>query len=208
VSRLALALAIVLGATSGTAQALGEQKTALSDISAQIVRGDMLCNDFEQEKHLQALARPLLSSGKLVFVAGQGVLWQVQTPYPARILVRRDELIRWDEDGNAHKSSYGKAPIFRALSSIFLAMFRGNFEGLQDTFDLSATQAEGIWRLTLTPKDEILAAVISNVRVAGGPYVEEISIFEPRGDQTSIRLRNPRIDSCKLDHAEKTYFAQ
>ncbi len=207
-SRLALVLAVVLGTASGTAQALGEQKTTLSDISGQLVRGDMLCSDFEQEKHLRALARPLLSAGKLIFVVGQGVLWQVLTPYPARILVRSDELIRWDEDGNAHKSSAGKAPIFRALSSVFLATFKGHFEVLQDTFDLSATQAEGTWRLTLTPKDENLAAVITKVRVAGGRHVEEISVLEARGDQTLIRLRNPRVDGCKLNDTEKTYFAR
>ena len=207
-SRLALVLAVVLGTTSGAAQALDEQKTTLSDISGQLVHGDMLCSDFEQEKHLQALARPLLSSGKLIFVAGQGVLWQVLTPYPAQILVRSDELIRWDEDGNAHKSSAGKVPIFRALSRVFLAMFRGQFEVLQDTFDLSATQAAGTWRLTLIPKDEILATVISDVRVAGGRHVEEISILEARGDQTLIRLRNPRVDGCRLDDTEKTYFAR
>lgn len=207
-SRLALVLAVVLGTTSGAAQALDEQNTTLSDISGQLVHGDMLCSDFEQEKHLQALARPLLSSGKLIFVAGQGVLWQVLTPYPARILVRSGELIQWDEDGNAHKSSAGKAPIFRALSSVFHAMFRGQFEVLHDTFDLSATQAEGTWRLTLIPKDEILATVIREVRAAGGRHVEEISILETRGDQTLIRLRNPRVDGCGLDDTEKTYFAR
>ena len=212
-SRLVLVLAIVLCAATGKAQTLGGPETTLSnisasDISAQIVRGDMLCSDFEQEKHLQALARPLLSSGKLIFVAGQGVLWQVLTPYPARLLVRSDELVRWDDDGNAHKSGYGKSPMFRALSSVFLAMFRGRFEDLRDTFELSATQAEGTWHLTLAPKDETLAAAVSEVRIAGGRHVEEISILEPRGDRTLIRLRNPRIESCKLEDIEKTYFAR
>lgn len=207
-SRLALVLAIVLGATSGKSQALDEQKTTLSDISAQIVRGDILCSDFEQEKRLQALSRPLMSSGKLIFVAGQGVLWQVLAPYPARLLVKSDELIRWDDDGNARKSGYGKTPLFRALSSVFLAMFQGRLEILHDTFDLSATQAEGTWRLTLIPKDEILASVVSKVRVTGERHVEEISILEPRGDKTLIRLHNPRIEGCKLEDIEKTYFAQ
>ena len=207
-SRLVLVLAIVLCAATGKAQTLGEPETTLSEISAQIVRGDILCSDFEQEKYLQVLARPLLSSGKLIFVAGQGVLWQVLTPYPARLLVKSDELVRWDDDGNAHKSGYGKTPIFRALSSVFLAMFRGHFEVLRDTFELSATQADGTWHLTLVPKDETLAAAVSEVWVAGGRHVEEISILEPRGDQILIRLRNPRIESCKLEDIEKTYFAR
>ncbi len=207
-SRLVLVLAIVLCAATGKAQTLGEPETTLSEISAQIVRGDILCSDFEQEKYLRVLARPLLSSGKLIFVAEQGVLWQVLTPYPARLLVRSDELVRWDDDGNAHKSGYGKTPIFRALSSVFLAMFRGHFEVLRDTFELSATQAEGTWHLTLVPKDETLAAAVSEVWVAGGRHVEEISILEPRGDHILIRLRNPRIESCKLEDIEKTYFAR
>ncbi len=207
-SRLVLVLAIVLCAATGKAQTPSEPETTLSNISAQMVRGDVLCSDFEQEKYLQALARPLLSSGRLIFVAEQGVLWQVLTPYPARLLVRSDELVRWDDDGIAHKTGYGRTPIFRALSSIFLAMFRGRFEVLGDTFELSATQAEGTWHLTLVPKDETLAAAVSEVRVAGGRHVEEISILEPRGDRTLIRFRNPRIESCKLEDIEKTYFAR
>jgi len=123
-------------------------------------------------------------------------------------LVRSDELVRWDDDGNAHKSGYGKSPMFRALSSVFLAVFRGHFEVLGDTFELSATQAEGTWHLTLTPKDATLAAAVSEVRITGGRHVEEISILEPRGDRTLIRLRNPRIESCKLEDIEKTYFAR
>jgi hypothetical protein len=205
--RLALVLAIVLCAATSVAQTLGEQETILSEVSAQIIRSDILCSEFEQEKRLQVLARPLLSSGKLIFVAEQGVLWQVLTPYPARLLIKSDELIRWDDDGNAHKLAYGKSPIFRALSSVFLAVFRGQFQALGDTFELTATQAEGMWLLTLAPKDETLAAAVSEVRVAGGRHVEEISILEPRGDQTLIRLRNPRIETCKLEESEKTYFA-
>lgn len=207
-SRLVLVLAIVLCAATGKAQTPSEPETTLSDISAQIVRGDILCSDFEQEKHLRALTRPLLSSGKLIFVAEQGVLWQVLSPYPARLLVKSDELVRWDDDGKAHKSGYGKTPIFRALSSVFLAMFRGRFEVFGDSFKLSATQAEGTWNLTLTPKDETLSVAISEVRIAGGRHVEEISILEPRGDRTVIRLRNPRIESCKLEDIEKAYFAR
>jgi hypothetical protein len=207
-SRLALVMAIVLCTAAGDAQAAGEPETTLADISAQIVRGDILCSDFEQEKHLQALARPLLSSGKLIFVAGQGVLWQVLTPYPARLLVKSDELVRWDADGNVQKSGYGKTPIFRALSSVFLAMFRGDFEVLRDTFELSVTQAAGTWHLTLVTKDETLVAAVSEVWVAGGHHVEEITIVESRGDQILIRLRNTRIGNCKLEDIEKTYFAR
>jgi outer membrane lipoprotein carrier protein LolA len=135
------------------------------------------------------------------------VLWEVLSPYPARLLVKGDELIQWDDDGLARKSSYGKTPIFRALSSIFLAMFQGRVEVLRDTFDLSATQDGATWRLDLTPKDEILGAAVSQVRVSGGRHVEEISILEPRGDRTLIRFSNPRIESCKLNDVEKTFFA-
>ena len=207
-SRRALVVAIVLCATIGKVQAAGEPETTVSDIAAQIVRGDILCSDFEQEKHIQALARPLLSSGKIIFVAGQGVLWQVLTPFPARLLVKSDQLVRWDADGNVQKTGYGRTPTFRALSSVFRAMFRGDFEGLKDTFALSATGAEGAWHLTMAPRDEALASAVSEVRVAGGRHVEEITILEPRGDQILIRFHNTRIGNCKLEDVEKTYFAR
>jgi len=201
-------LAIVLCTTVGAAETPGGKETTVSAVAARVAAVDLLCGEFKQQKHLKALARPLVTTGKYVFVAGQGILWQVQSPYPARLLVTKDELIQWDDTGEPLKLGYGKTPVFQALSNVFLTMFKGDIAALRNTFDLSATMTKDSWHLVLIPNYDILTAAISKLTVSGGRHVEQITIHEPRGDQTLIRLYNPRTETCELDDVEKAYFAR
>lgn len=179
----------------------------LEDIRGFLARNSLICADFTQNKLLAALSRPLVSTGSLIFVAGNGVLWQVREPFPARVLVKSDILVRWDDDGKPHRVDLNQAPIFQAISRLFLAVFAGKIEGLQTPFEISTRVSGERWRMTLIPRDPRLAAIIKRVRAAGGKFVEEVTIDEGRGDRTAIQFSGFSGETCQLSTDEKRYFA-
>lgn len=183
------------------------QPATLSDLSRQLSSNSKLCANFAQKKIMMALNRPLLSKGRLIFLAGQGILWQVTEPFPAKVLVKETEMIKWDEDGVPKRLGYGQSPLFHALIQVFLSMFTGDMSKLERVFAAVPIQTGEGWWLTLTPRDPGLAKIISTIEVGGGRFVEHLQIVEVRGDKTAIQFSNIDVDTCELGNAEKASFA-
>lgn len=173
----------------------------------------MICADFTQSKTLRVLKRPLVSSGRLVFLADKGILWQVREPFPTRLLVKRDALIRWNESGEPERIAFAQSPVFGAFARVFIAMFTGAFAPLRENFAIESHLTEAAWRLDLTPRDRdagenVLARIFTRIRATGGRFVDALEIEERRGDRTRITFSNVSTTTCRLDAAEKGYFDQ
>lgn len=179
----------------------------LAKISSQLSKNTKLCADFVQEKSLKVLNRPLISNGRMISLANRGVLWEVTTPFPSKVLVKETEMINWAEDGTKTHSSYARSPLFSALTQVFFAMFTGNLDKLETPFTMISNISEDAWQLNLTPTGPKLAKVISSIRVTGQEYVEEITIAEVRGDTTKISFHNITSDNCQLRKVEEASFA-
>lgn len=201
-------LAGLLAVTAGLSINAQVQATALSEMRQLLTQAPRVCGTFTQKKFLKALTRPLESRGRVLFVAGQGVLWQVTDPFPARALVRADALIRWNEDGKPIRTGFGQTPRFRALSDVFLAVFAGTTGRLPEAFDVGVRIDASKWRLDLKPRDPAFAKQISRIHVAGAQFVEKLELVESRGDRTEIRFEGLTGKGCRLSAAEKQYFAR
>lgn len=202
---LTLALGLVLGATGLTTPTKASEP--LSKISHLLAAHSRLCADFTQSKSLRALTRPLVTRGRLVFLADKGVLWRVLTPFSTQVLIKQDSLINWDDSGKAVRIGFDQSPVFGTLSRVFMAFFTGELTQLHDTFQITSHLNMPKWQVTLTPRDKAFAAIIEQVRADGGLFVNTLNIREGRGDQTTITFSNMITQSCQLDDAEKAYFA-
>ena len=183
-------------------------ETSLADIQGRLAKSNMLRADYSQEKNLRALSRPLLSRGILLFLAGKGVLWQVEEPYTVAVLMKPDEVIEWNGDGDMRRLDTRSNPVFRALGEIILATLAGDTHLLGQHFDLSPAAAEGGWELTLRPKSEDLGAVVSSVRIFGDRFVEQVQISETNGDVTRLQFSDFSVGPFELNEFEKSHFAQ
>lgn len=183
------------------------QSGTVSDLGRLLSSNSKLCADFVQKKIMKALSRPLLSKGRLIFLAGQGVLWQVTEPFPAKVLMKEAEIIRWDEDGAPKRLGYGQSPLLHSLMQVFLSAFAGDMSKLETAFVSVPVQTGESWWLTLRPRDPSLANLISAIEIGGGRFVENLQIAEKRGDKTAIQFSNIDVDTCELGNAEKASFA-
>lgn len=181
---------------------------SLSAISNRLTKAPLICGSFTQSKTLEALTRPLLSTGRIVFVEGKGVLWQVLEPFPTRVLVKKETLTRWNDEGVPQTLGYGPNPIFNALSQVFLTVFTGRIERLKEAFLTESSITAEQWTLTLIPRTSALSAIIVNLRISGRTFVDQLLIDEKRGDRTVIQFADMTAESCRLSDAQKDYFAQ
>lgn len=186
----------------------GQAETALEIIDARLSRADIVRAEFHQEKLLRALKRPLVTEGKMLYVAGQGVVWQIIEPYEAFVLIAPGRLVEWDGTGEKTETAGGDNPFFRAWADVILAMLSGDLDALRQHFDLSPVARESGWELSLQPKSEQLRRAISSVRVHGDDFVEGLEINDARGDSTTIQFDRISTEPAELDTEERGYFAR
>jgi hypothetical protein len=205
----AIAGAILLIA-SGWSAVAAERGPAqeLARIEAQLARHPILRAAFEQERTMRVLKRPLLSRGHVTAVAGRGVLWQVREPHQATVLMTGEEMVEWGEDGTPRRMGLGANPGLRTLAGALLGVLIGDTGELAELFELTSLPAERGWRLLLAPKDPDLAAMVTEVEIAGGQFVEEILIREAGGDRTAIAFEEFRTEPDVLEASEEAYFAR
>jgi hypothetical protein len=180
----------------------------LADIDRLLAGSEILRADFVQERHMTVLEQPLTSQGRLTFSADEGVLWSILEPYPVVILLRRDEILEWADDGTSRRLNAGGNPIYVALADVFLSALAGNATGLTRTFTASPTIDGETWRLELVPQDALVGTAIDRIELSGARYVESVRIVESRGDETLIRFSNFSEQPGTLDESERHFFAE
>lgn len=201
-------LAVIAGLCSGPSVTAEVSDPGLAAMTERLSRSEVLRADFRQEKTLQVLSRPLVSQGKLVFAAGEGVLWHVLAPYEVFVLLKPDEVVEWSTEGEKRRLDTGSNPVFRALTDVIMATLSGDSQSLQRHFDLSPIPSETGWRLSLRPKSKDLGAVVADIQVFGDRFVEGVQVTEAKGDTTAIQFSGFSAEPAVLDEIEQDYFAQ
>jgi hypothetical protein len=181
---------------------------AFAPMQERLQRSPLLRADFRQERQLRILRRPLISSGRMVLLEGQGVLWQVADPHPVTYLIRPGEVLEWEGEAAPRRVGMAAVPGFRLLTQVFLAALAGDLTGLGAAFTPETLPADNGWRVKLTPKSAELSEIISSLEVAGDRYVEEVHLHEARGDAVRFTFTDFHTGPARLDAAEASYFAR
>lgn len=163
---------------------------------------------FRQERSLQILQRPLVSSGTMILVEGEGILWRVEDPHRITYLIRAGEALEWEGEGGPRRVGMAAAPAFRVMTEMFLGALTGDLDTLQRSFVAQTLPAQQGWRVSLTPRSGDLAEIVSRLEVAGDRYVREVHLREVRGDAVSFTFSGFHAEPSSLNASEKHYFAQ
>lgn len=70
------------------------QNTELKQVFAQLGATPVVRAQFEQQKKLAALNKTYVSKGTVLFSKNQGVLWQIQSPVKADLVVTPRKLVQ------------------------------------------------------------------------------------------------------------------
>lgn len=173
---------------------------ALSQLTARLDEAQVIHADFAQTKTLQALKRPLRTSGRMVFARGQGVLWLIEKPYQASYALAAESVTEIGADGARKVRAARDVPALAQVGRVFQAIFQGDTRGLEEHFEVTVSGDAERWRVDLAPKPA-LARFLKGISARGGRFLDLIEVEETQGDRTRIEFRNSRLDA-PLSEAE------
>lgn len=183
------------------------QVTDLSSLQTELAKSATVRGDFTQLRHLEMFEQPLSSQGKFTLNKAQGLLWQQTTPFPVQLVLTQDKL-RQTFAGQAPQIITAKEnPMAFYFSHVFLAVFHGDTEALQEQFDLNFAINEGQWTLRLTPKQAPLNSVFESITLTGEQDIDGLILQEVRGDKTEILFTNQTHQPESLSDAEQAQFS-
>lgn len=184
------ALCLLGIATISVAQASPD----LSQLGARLGQANTIHARFSQTKVIQALKKPLRTSGRVVFAQGKGVLWLIEKPYQASYALTTETVAEISPNGTRKERNARDVPALAHVGRVFQSIFQGDLHAMEEHFDVTVSGEPEHWRVGMKPK-QALSRFLSNISVQGGLFLERIEIEEAQGDHTRIDFRDSQLDA-------------
>ncbi|WP_228206940.1 LolA family protein [Acinetobacter sp. LoGeW2-3] len=181
------------------------QNTQLQQVFTQLSATPVVRANFEQHKKLASLNKTYVSKGTVLFHKNQGVLWQIQSPVRADLIVTQKKLVqktqRTSSQIEVDKTPYG------SVATMFLQLMSGNEAALAKNFTVvSARYTPAEWNVTLKPKSSLFKKLFVQVDAQGQRYVNQIVIHEQARNSTTIHFSQQTAQPQSLTAAENALF--
>ena len=144
--------------------------------------------DFVQRRHLQGLDTPITSKGEFVLVAGQGLLWQMKSPFVNHVRVTPNGIMQWNGSQWVENGKLAQAQQI----GLFLGLLSGDIARLKTQFDPEVSGDAAHWELTLTPNSMLMRQIFDRIIIQGDRVVKQIELDEKQGDKTLIVFEHIR----------------
>jgi len=145
---------------------------------------------FDEVKQIGILQAPLEQSGTLEYREPDYLKKHVVVPEEQIFEIDGDRVRLVQPDLPAREAGLGEFPALGAFAEGFRAVLAGDRDGLERHYQLSLAGEEQNWTLTLTPRDQRVAAYVTALEFQGrGGRVDRLRIDERGGDSSVISIR-------------------
>lgn len=177
----------------------------LSQIFKQLSATPLVRANFQQQKKLASINKTFVSNGTVLFSKQQGVLWQIQRPVQASLIVTPKKLVqktqRTFSQIEIDKSPYG------SVATMFLQLMSGNETALAKNFNVvSSSYTPTQWSVRLTPKSSLFKKLFVQVNAQGQRYVDRIVMTEKDNNATTILFSQHKAQPLTLTATEDELF--
>ncbi len=144
---------------------------------------------FTETKYLAMLAKPVQSSGELLFTAPDHLEKRTVSP-KAENMVLDGDMLTVERDGKRFTMPLQNYPELAAFIESIRGTLAGNRHTLERYYKLGLEGRASRWTLTLTPADSRMAAVVSQVRIDGSQdALDRVEIRQADGDRSVMTIR-------------------
>lgn len=176
-----------------------------AQIFKQLSQTSLVRAQFEQQKKLASLNKTFVSNGTVVFSKTNGVLWQLQRPVQADLIVTPKKLVQKTAKTMSQldvtQSPYG------SVATLFLQLMSGNQAVLDQHFSIAQSSiTPQDWSIRLMPKSTLFKKLFVQVDIRGQQYVNQIIILEQGNNSTTINFSQQRSQPVTLSANEQALF--
>jgi len=189
----ALLLALIFLAPIVRAQSLSEAdvKNLLVRIAERRASAPDVRADFQEQKTIRLLNKPIVSSGKIWFHAPNKFRREIGGNSPSVTVSNgRDLWIYYPNFKSAEHYSLGKrSPVDAAIAAINTAL---NLENVENTFRISGTKIDNGYALQLLPRSPSMKRMFQkfDLRLNNDLVAERTEMTQPNGDQIIATYSN------------------
>jgi outer membrane lipoprotein-sorting protein len=150
----------------------------LAQITTRLAKTEITQGNFQQEKRLKILRKPLISSGTFTYHQSKGVIWKTLTPVSSILLMNESRLL----------TAQGEQAVPAVFGDVFKALLGGDLNRLAESFSVTGSDQKPSWQLQLKPKDEVLKKIINTILLTGDNELRLLEMQEAGGNITRIKF--------------------
>lgn len=189
-----LPLLLLLGSIAlAQAQPLAppEVKALLERIRAKRAESPQVQADFEEEKSVHLMNKPINSSGKVWFAAPNKFRREVKGNSPSLTVSDGQQLwIYYPKFQSAEHYSLGKrSPLDAGIAALTAAL---NLENVEGSYHITASKTDSGDELQLAPRNPSLKRLLKtfNIQMNADLQVQRTEMIQPNGDHIVTRYSN------------------
>ncbi|AJJ19536.1 MULTISPECIES: LolA family protein [Yersinia] len=187
---------------------LSAHAVTLASLQQRFSEQPVLRAEFEQQRSISGMNKPLKSSGNLLISRDKGLWWSQQQPFVLTLLLDDKRMVQTMAGQPAQVITADSNPQMFQFNHLLTALFHADTSILEQNFTLAFTDSgQDRWVLVLTPKTTPLDKLFKSITLHGQYFLETIDIEDMQGDGTHIRFFNQLTEPKILSHAEQQLFA-
>ena len=146
---------------------------------------------FTETHHSRFLKKPLVTHGRLIFEMPTTIEKFIYEPFRERYRVEGDSLLIENRPQGVHRNvSIHDYPPLQAFVEGMRGILTGDWELLRQYYTLKLLGSRDDWKLSLLPREELLAEKIDSIRVSGRRgNITTIAIWETNGDHSEMIIK-------------------
>jgi hypothetical protein len=196
---------VLLGLSSQAHSAATAEQSQVLQIFQQLSATPLVRANFEQKKQLAALNKTFVSKGTILFSKNQGVLWGIQQPVRADLIVTPQKIVQKTQRTHS-QIEVGSSP-YASVATMFLQLMAGDRSALEKNFNVvSARYTAAQWNVALTPKSNLFKKLFVRVDAQGQRFVNRLVITEKDNSTTTIVFSQQSAQPQTLTAAEHALF--
>ena len=149
-------------------------------------------DSFTETKHSAVLSTPLVLKGTLVYVRPDRLEKNVVAPYAERTVIAGSSVTIENRTLKQTRTySLASSAAISALVESMRATLAGDRAALERHYDVQLDGRPEAWILTLIPREQKLASLVTRIQIAGvREHLKRIEVEEAAGDR-SVMLISP-----------------
>jgi len=166
-------------------------KSLLSRIRDKRAAAPQVQADFEEEKSVRLMNKPILTAGKVWFQAPNKFRREAKGNSPSITVSDGQQLwIYYPKFKSAEHYSLGKrSPLDAGIAAITASM---NLERVEETYHISGSREGNAWTLQLAPRNPSMKRFLQSfsIRFNDALQVERTEMIQPNGDRIVTKYAN------------------
>ncbi len=177
-----------------------------ADLQQQILQLKTIRADFEQRKTIKAFGTEIVSFGQMVLSREHGLIWAQLKPFAVRMVITDERMVQEIPGQPAQVMSVADNASAFEFNRLVKALLAADISALKQDFTLELVSEGEKWQLRLIPRQEPFSRIFADLYLAGGAYIDRITVNDRQGDVTVITFSGQTHEPSDLSSDEKQAF--